>query len=109
MRNRIKQFFGWMWQGIKSLWQIGWKKIFDFVTNCSEVGELLDKMEDSAYVSTTSEHVNKLSVVKSCCQSFWRKLFKKDVKRYEPLIIDIPKHWVRGKTRALSPLEKLVL
>ena len=40
MRNRIKQFFGWLFNGIKALWQIGWKKIMDFVTNIEAANEL---------------------------------------------------------------------
>lgn len=50
MRNRIKQFFGWLFKGIKALWQIGWKKIMDFVTNIEAANELLDKLEKNDYV-----------------------------------------------------------
>ena len=80
MRNRIKQFFGWLFKGIKALWQIGWKKIMDFVTNIEAANELLDKLEKNDYVIIPEKmsRVHKaVSLVSGCCHSFFNRFLKR--------------------------------
>lgn len=112
MHNRIKQFFGWLFNGIKALWQIGWKKIMDFVTNIEAANELLDKLEKSDYVIIPEKmsRVRKtVSFMSGCCHSFFNRFFKRTDKEYKLLDIDIPKNWMRGKRRRLSDAEQLAL
>lgn len=112
MRNRIKQFFGWLFKGIKALWQIGWKKIMDFVTNIEAANELLDKLEKNDYVIIPEKmsRVHKaVSLVSGCCHSFFNRFLKRTDKEHKLLDIDIPKNWMRGKRRRLSDAELLAL
>lgn len=111
MRNRIKQFFGWLMQGIKNLWQIGWKKVMDFVTNLEKTNELLDKLEKNDYVvipEKMSSTKKFFSFVAGVGHSFLNR-FRKTVHRKELPDIQMPKNWMRGKRRRLNDAEQLVL
>lgn len=112
MRNRIKQFFGWLIQGIKTLWQIGWKKIIDFVTNIEKANEVLDKLEKNDYVivpEKMSRSKKIFAFITGAGHSFFSRFTKTATKKGEILDIHVPKNWMRGKRRRLSAEELLVL